>query len=248
MYPAASRSAPRAGRRVPSKTPKIVPKMLLLRTFDDPSRGSRTMEKRPRPTSFTSPISSEATWETSLVSRIASTKRSFIQMSSSSCRSPYTFRVAAGSRRTGSSRRIRVARAAKVESSRDRSTSTFAAWSASRTSVRCPPSVLRVPSLEVVPELLPPAIEFPPGPRVCVGDVGEDLEVLHALGPDVRHLPLERLLLEGVLPDRTAGEEAGGPAPARHVDEPPEDVEVGARAQHDPRHLRRRAQPVAVPP
>src|SRR5947209_9504471 len=222
--------------------------MLLLFTFDEPSSGSRTTEKRPRPRSFTSPISSEATWETSFEPRHASTKRSFIQTSSSSCSSPYTFRVAAESLRIGSSRRIRLTRPANRDNKRPRSRSTFPACSASVTFVPRRPSVLDVPSLEVVLQLVSSAVEVPPRPRVSVGEVREGLEIPHSLRPDVLHLRREGLLPERVLPDRAAREEPGGRAVARDLDEPPEHVEVGPGAQHDPGHLRRAAQAVAVLP
>src|SRR2546422_8919809 len=238
---------PRAGRAFRSKIPKIVPKMLLLFTFDEPSSGSRTTEKRPRPTSFTWPISSDATCATSFESRSASTNRSFIQMSSSSCCSPYTLRVVAGSRRTGNSLRIRGARPATRSRRRPRSGSNPPAWWASETEARRF-SVLDVPSLEVVLEFLLPSIEVPPGTGEPVGEIREDLEILHALGPDVGELLVERLLPERVLPDRAAREESGGAALARDLHESPEDFEVDARAQHDPRHLRRAAQAVAVLP
>src|SRR5881296_450580 len=246
MYPAANRSRPRAGSALRSKIPRIVPKMLLLRTFDEPSSGSRTTENRPLPTSFTSPISSEATWATRFDSRHASTKRSFIQTSSSSCCSPYTLRLAAGSLRVGSSRRIRVTSPANRDNSRPRSRSTFPACSASVTSRRRPPSVLDVPSLEVVLQLLFSSVEVPPRTGMLVGEIRERLEIPHSLRPDVFHLCRERLLPEGVLPDRAAREEPGGPAVARDLDEPPEHVEVGPGAQHDPGHLRRAAQALAV--
>src|SRR2546428_8906993 len=220
--------------------------MLLLFTFDEPSSGSRTTEKRPRPRSFTSPISSEATWETSFEPRHASTKRSFIQTSSSSCSSPYTFRVAAESLRIGSSRRIRLTRPANRDNKRPRSRSTFPACSASVTFVPRRPSVLDVPSLEVVLQLVSSAVEVPPRPRVSVGEVREGLEIPHSLRPDVLHLRREGLLPERVMPDRAAGEEPGGPAVAGDLDEPPEHVEVGAGAQHDPGHFRRAAQAIAV--
>src|SRR2546426_4194061 len=190
----------------------MVPKILLLRTFDEPSSGSRTTENRPRPRSFTSPISSEATWATRFDSRHASTKRSFIQTSSSSCCSPYTFRVAAGSRRIGSSRRIRLTRPANRDSRRPRSRSTFPACSASVTFVPRRPSVLDVPSLEVVLQLLLSAVEVPPRTGVSVGDLREGLEVLHTLGPNVVQLRPEGLLPERVFPDRTPREEPGRPA------------------------------------
>src|SRR5438876_8868035 len=222
--------------------------MLLLRTFDEPSSGSRTTEKRPRPRSFTSPISSEATWATRFDSRHASTKRSFIQTSSSSCCSPYTLRLAAGSLRIGSSRRIRVTSPANRDSKTPRSRSTFPACSASVTSVRRRPSVLDVPSLEVISQPLFPPVEVPPRTRVLVGEVREGLEILHALRSHVFHLRREGLLSERVFPDRPAREESGGPAPARQFDEPPEDVEVGSRAQDDPGHFRRAAQALAVLP
>src|SRR5439155_235323 len=230
--------------------------MLLLFTFEEPSSGSRTTENRPRPTSWTAPISSEATWDTSLDAFSASTKRSFIQTSSSSCCSPYTFRVAAGSRRIGSSPRIRVTSPAMCASNRDRSRSTFAACSASVTSVPRPSSVLDVPSVEVVLDLLLAAVEVPPRAGVAVGEVREDLEVLHALAVDVGHLGLERLLAEGVLPDRAAREEAGGPTLASDLDEPAERVRIeedqelgGARAEalhllHGPAVEERREPPV----
>src|SRR3989475_1986199 len=220
--------------------------MLLLFTFDEPSSGSRTTEKRPRPRSFTSPISSEATWETSFEPRHASTKRSFIQTSSSSCSSPYTFRVAAESLRIGSSRRIRLTRPANRDNKRPRSRSTFPACSASVTFVPRRASVRDVPSLEVVLQLLFSPVEVPPRPRVSVGEVREGLEIPHSLRPDVLHLRREGLLPERVLPDRAAREEPGGPAVARDLDEPPEHVEVGPGAQHDPGHLRRAAQALAV--
>src|SRR5256886_11874028 len=165
--------------------------MLLLFTFDDPSKGSRTTEKRPLPTSFTSPISSDATWDTSFDSRRASTNRSFIQTSSSSCCSPYTLRVAAGSRRIGSSCRIGVARPANRDNRRPRSRSTFPACSASGTSFGRRASVLDVPSLEVVLELVFASVEVPPGRRVPVGEILEGLEGLHSLRPDVAHLGLQ---------------------------------------------------------
>src|SRR5919108_2713479 len=238
MYPAANRSVPRAGSRWPSKTPKIVPKMLLLFTFEDPSRGSRTTAKRPRPTALTVPISSEATWPTNLDFASASTNRSFIQTSSSSCCSPYTLRVAAGSLRTGSSRRIRVARPATSARRRARSRSTFAACSARVTSVPRPSSVLDVPAFEVVPQPLSSAVEIPPRLRVLVREVREALEVRHGLGPDVGHLLVQGLLLERVLPDGPTGEEPRGSPAAREVDEPLEDVEVGTRGEDDPGDLR----------
>src|SRR2546422_8306048 len=223
----------------------MVPKILLLFTFEEPSTGSRTTEKRPRPTSFTWPISSDATCATSFESRSASTNRSFIQMSSSSCCSPYTLRVVAGSRRTGNSLRIRGARPATRSRRRPRSGSNPPAWWASETEARRF-SVLDVPSLEVVLEFLLPSIEVPPGTGEPVGEIREDLEILHALGPDIGELLVERLLPERVLPDRAAREESGGAALARDLHESPEDFEVGARAQHDPRHLRRAAQAVAI--
>src|SRR3989442_7385311 len=222
--------------------------MLLLLTFAEPSSGSRTTEKRPRPPSFTSPISSEATWATRFDSRHASTKRSFIQTSSSSCCSPYTLRLAAGSLRVGSSRRIRVTSPANRDNSRPRSRSTFPACSASVTSRRRPPSVLDVPSLEVVLQLLFSSVEVPPRTGMLVGDIRESLEIPHSLRPDVFHLCRERFLPEGFLQDRAAREEPGAPAVARDLDEPPEHVEVGPGAQHDPGHLRRAAQAVAVLP
>src|SRR2546422_1406301 len=222
--------------------------MLLLRTLYELSSGSRTTENRPRLTSFTSPISSDATWATRFESRHASTKRSFIQTSSSSCCSPYTFRLAAGSLRIGSSRRIRVTRLANRDNRRPRSRSTFPACSASVTSRRRRPSVLDVPSLEVVLQLLFSSVEVPPRTGVPVGEVRERLEIPHSLRPNVFHLRRERLLPERVLPDRAAGEEPGGPAVARDLDESPEHVEVGPCAQHDPGHLRRAAQAVAVLP
>src|SRR5437016_1310899 len=222
--------------------------MLLLFTFDDPSKGSRTTEKRPLPTSFTSPISSDATWDTSFDSRRASTNRSFIQTSSSSCCSPYTLRVAAGSRRIGSSCRIGVARPANRDNRRPRSRSTFPACSASGTSFGRRASVLDVPSLEVVLELLFAAVEIPPRTRVAVGQVRQGLEVLHSLRADVGHLRLEGLLPERVLPDRAAREEPGRTSLARQFHKSPEHVEVRARAQHDPRDLRRPAEPLAVLP
>src|SRR5437870_1950369 len=220
--------------------------MLLLLTFDEPSSGSRTTEKRPRPSSFTSPISSEATWATRFDSRHASTNRSFIQTSSSSCCSPYILRLAAGSLRIGSSRRIRVTSPANRDNRRPRSRSTFPACSASVTSRRRPPSVLDVPSLEVVLQLLFSPVEVPPRTGMLVGEVREGLEVPHSLRPDVLHLRRERLLPERVLPDRAAREEPGGPAVAGDLDESPEHGEVGAGAQHDPGHLRRAAQALAV--
>src|SRR5256886_16080294 len=220
--------------------------MLLLRTFDEPSSGSRTTENRPLPTSFTSPISSEATWSTRFDSRHASTKRSFIQTSSSSCCSPYAFRVAAGSLRIGSSRRIRFTRPAHRDNKTPRSRSTLPACSASVTFVPRRPSVLDVPSLEVVLQLLFSPVEVPPRTSMPVGEVREGLEIPHSLRPDVLHLRREGLLPERILPDRAAREEPGGPATARDLDESPEHVEVGPGAQHDPGHLRRAAQAVAV--
>src|SRR3989449_6139183 len=178
--------------------------MLLLRTFDEPSSGSRTTEKRPRPRSFTSPISSEATWATRFDSRHASTNRSFIQTWSWSCCPRYTLRLAAGSRRIGSSRRIRVTSPANRDNSRLRSRSTFPACSASVTSRRRGASVLDVPSLEVVLQLLFSSVEVPPRTGVPVGEVRERLEIPRSLRPDVLHLRRERLLAEGVLPDRAA--------------------------------------------
>src|SRR2546422_4730074 len=246
MYPAANSSDPRAGSGVRSKMPKMVPKMLLLFTFEEPSSGSRTTEKRPWPTSFTWPISSDATCATSFESRSASTNRSFIQMSSSSCCSPYTLRVVAGSRRTGNSFRIRGAGPATRSRRRPRSGSNPPACCAIETEGARRFSVLDVPSLEVVLEFFLPSIEVPPGTGEPVGEVREDLEILHALGPDIGELLVERLLPERVLPDRAAREESGGAALARDLHESPEDFEVGARAQHDPRHLRRPAQAIAV--
>src|SRR6266540_327840 len=213
--------------------------MLLLVTFEDPSSGSRTTEKRPRPTSFTVPISSEATCETSFDVCSASTNRSFIQRSSSSCCSPYTLRDAAGSRRTGSSCRIRVASPAIRASSFERSRSPFAACSASVTSVPRPSSVLDVPSFEMVLELVLAAVEVPPRGRVFVRKVREDAEVLHALAPNVCHLGFGVLLAERVLPDRAAREEPGGAASAGVVHQSAEHVEVGARAEDDPGDLGR---------
>src|SRR6266508_4303324 len=207
-----------------------LPNVLLLLTFEEPSRGSRTTENRPRPTSFTFPISSEATRETSFDSRNASTNTSFIQTSSSSCCSPYTLRVAAGSRRIGNSRRICVESAEKPEKSRPRSSSSRPACCANVTSAERPPSVRGVPSLEVIAELFLPAIEIPPGARVLVGQVREDLEVLHRLRADVLHLPLERLLAERVLPDRAAREEAGCSSLTGEIDEGSEDREIRAGA------------------
>src|SRR6266571_2002988 len=220
--------------------------MLLLLTFDEPSSGSRTTEKRPRPTSFTSPISSDATWATRFDSRHASTKRSFIQTSSSSCCSPYTLRLAAGSLRIGSSRRMRVTSPANRDNSRPRSRSTFPACSASRTSRRRRPSVLDVPSLEVVLQLLFSTVEVPPRTAVPVGEVRERLEIPHSLRPHIFHLRRERLLSERILPNRAAREEPGCAALARDLDEPSEHGEVGPGAQHDPGHFRRAAQAVAV--
>src|SRR3989449_1729077 len=237
---------PRAGRAFRSNIPKIVPKMLLLFTFEEPSSGSRTTEKRPRPTSFTRPISSDATCATSFESRSASTNRSFIQMSSSSCCSPYRLRVVAGSRRTGNSFRIRGASPATRSRRRPRSGSNPPACCAIDTEGARRFSVLDVPSLEVVLEFFLPSIEVPPGTGEPVGEIREDLEILHALGPDIGELLVERLLPERVLPDRAAREESGGAALARDLHESPEDFEVGARAQHDPRHLRRAAQAVAI--
>src|SRR3989449_2731557 len=237
---------PRAGRAFRSNIPKIVPKMLLLFTFEEPSSGSRTTEKRPRPTSFTRPISSDATCATSFESRSASTNRSFIQMSSSSCCSPYRLRVVAGSRRTGNSFRIRGASPATRSRRRPRSGSNPPACCAIDTEGARRFSVLDVPSLEVVLEFFLPSIEVPPGTGEPVGEVCEGLEILHALGPDVGELLLERLLPERVLPDRAAREESGGAALARDLHESSEHFEVRARAQHDPRHLRRPAQAIAV--
>src|SRR5256886_3762844 len=220
--------------------------MLLLRTFDERSSGSRATENGPRPTSFPSPTSPEAAWATRFASRHASTKRSSIQTSSSSCCSAYTWRLAAGSLRVGSSRRIRVTSPANRDNSRPRSRSTFPACSASVTSRRRPPSVLDVPSLEVVLQLLFSSVEVPPRTGMLVGEIRERLEIPHSLRPDVFHVCRERLLREGVLPDRAAREEPGGPAVARDLDEPPEHVEVGPGAQHDPGHLCRAAQALAV--
>src|SRR3989475_1964280 len=246
MWPAANRSVPRAGRAFRSKTPKMVPKMLLLFTFEEPSSGSRTTEKRPRPTSFTWPISSDATCASSFESRSAYTNRSFIQMSSSRCCSPYTLRVVAGSRRTGNSLRIRGARPRTRSRRRPRSGSNFPAWWAIETAGARRLPLLDVPSLEVVLEFFLPSVEVPPGSGKPVGEVREDLEILHALGPDGGELPVERLLPERVLPDRAAREETGGAALARDLHESPEHFEVRARAEHDPRHLRRPAQAIAV--
>src|SRR3989442_12894157 len=209
--------------------------MLLLFTFDEPSSGSRTTEKRPRPRSFTSPISSEATWETSFEPRHASTKRSFIQTSSSSCSSPYTFRVAAESLRIGSSRRIRLTRPANRDNKRPRSRSTFPACSPSVTFVPRRPSVLDVPSLEGVLQLLFSPVEVPPRTRVPVGEVREGLEVLHSPRPNVLHLGRQRLLPERVFPDGPAREEPGRPALVRPLDEPREDAKSCARAHDRPR-------------
>src|SRR5437016_10195526 len=222
--------------------------MLLLFTFEDPSRGSRTTENRPRPTSFTSPISSEATWATSFDPRRASTNRSFIQTSSSSCCSPYTLRVEAGSRRTGSSCRMRVARPAIADNRRPRSRSTFPAWSASAVPLDRLASVLDVPSLEVVLDFVVASIECAPWTRVPVGQVRQRLEVLHSLRADVGHLRLEGFLPERVLPDRASREEPGRTSLAREFHEPAEHVEVRASAQHDPGDLRRAAEPLAVLP
>src|SRR6267378_3290037 len=202
MYPAANKSEPRDGSGFPSKIPKIVPKILLLFTFEEPSSGSRTTENRPRPTAFTSPISSDATCETRRESRHAFTNRSFIQTSSSSCCSPYTFRVVAESLRIGSSRRIRVASCAIRDRRTPRSRSAWPAWSANVTPVARAFSVLDVPSLEVVLQLLLAAVEVPPRTRRAMGDVGKGLEVLHALRLDILHLPLEGFLAERVFPDR----------------------------------------------
>src|SRR5437016_12264162 len=217
--------------------------MLLLFTFDDPSKGSRTTEKRPLPTSFTSPISSDATWDTSFDSRRASTPRSFIQTSSSSCCSPYTLRAAAGSRRIGSSCRIGVVRPANRDNRRPRSRSTFPACSASGTSFGRRASVLDVPSLEVVLELLFAAVEIPPRTRVPVGQVRQGLEVLHSLRADVGHLSLEGLLTERVLPNRATREEPGRTSLARKFHQSAEHVEVRACAQHDPGGLVRAPHP-----
>src|SRR5437879_9404194 len=172
--------------------------------------------------------------------------RSFIQTSSSSCCSPYTLRVLAGSRRTGNSLRIRGARPATRSRGWPRSGSNPPACWASDTAGAGRLPLLDVPSLEVVLEFFPPSVEVPPGSGKPVGEVREDLEILHALGPDVGELLVERLLPERVLPDRAAREESGGAALARDLHESPEDFEVGARAQHDPRHLRRPAQAIAV--
>src|SRR5436309_1824713 len=222
--------------------------MLLLFTFEDPSRGSRTTENRPRPTSFTSPISSEATWATSFDPRRASTNRSFIQTSSSSCCSPYTLRVEAGSRRTGSSCRMRVARPAIADNRRPRSRSTFLAWSATAVPLDRRASVLDVPSLEVVLDFVLASIEVPPWTRVPVGQVRQRLEVLHSLRADVGHLRLEAFLPERVLPDRASREEPGVAPLTRALDDASKHVEVRARAQHDRGDLRRAAQPLAVLP
>src|SRR6266568_2188573 len=230
MYPAANISDPRAGSVFPSKIPKIVPNVLLLLTFEEPSRGSRTIENRPPPTRWTSPISSEATCETSFESRKARTKRSFIHTSSSSCCSPYTLRVAAGSLRTGSSRRIRVARPANRENRRPRSRSALPACCASVTPAFGPPLVADVPSLELIQEFLLAAVEVPPRSCVAMGEVREDLEILHALRSHVRELRLEAFLAEGVLPDRATREEAGRAALAGEFHEVPEDPEFRSRA------------------
>src|SRR3989475_7396313 len=186
--------------------------MLLLFTFDDPSSGSRTTENRPWPTSFTWPISSEATWATRFDPRHASTNRSFIQTSSWSCCSPYTLRLAAGSLRVGSSRRIRVTSPANRDNRMPRSRSIFPACSASVTSRRRGASVLDVPSLEGVLQLLFSSVEVPPWTGMPVGEVRERLEIPHSLRPDVFHLRRERLLPERVLPDPSAREEPRGPA------------------------------------
>src|SRR5438876_4345862 len=222
--------------------------MLLLFTFEDLSIGSTTTENRPRPTSFTSPISSEATWATSFDPRSASTNSSFIQTSSSSCLSPFTLRVEAGSRRTGSSCRMPVARPAIADNRRPRSRSTSLVWSATAVPFGGRASVLDVPSLEVLLDFLLASIEIPPPTRVPVGQVRQRLEVLHSLRADVGHLRLERLLSERVLPDRAAREKPGGAPLARALDESSKHVEVRARAQHDPGDLRRAAQPLAVLP
>src|SRR5207249_264860 len=192
-------------------------------------RGSRTTENRPRPTSFTSPISSEATWATSFDPRRTSTNRSFIQTSSSSCCSPYTLRVEAGSRRTGSSCRMRVARPAIADNRRPRSRSTFLAWSATAVPLDRRASVLDVPSLEVVLDFVLASIEIPPWTRVPVGQVRQRLEVLHSLRADVGHLRLEGFLPERVLPDRASREEPGGAPLARALDESSKHVDVRAR-------------------
>src|SRR5688572_26707693 len=199
--------------------------MLLLFTFEEPSRGSRTTEKRSRPTSFTSPISSEATWATRFDFLNSSTSRSFIHTSSSSCCSPYTFRVVAGSLRIGSSRRTREARPANRPSRTDRSPSNLAACSARVATVLVPSSVLSVPSFEMVLELLLAAVEVPPRSRILLREIRENPEVLHALRLHVRHLRGEVLLLEGVLPDRATCEEPGRTALDRVLDEYLEDVE-----------------------
>src|SRR2546427_85931 len=109
------------------------------------------------------------------------------------------------------------------------------------------PSVLHVPAIEVVLELLLPAVEVPPGPRILMSEVGEGLEVLHALRSDVGELLLQGCLLEGILPDRAARKEAGGPAAAGEVDELVEDAEIRPRAEDDPGNLRDLTQPLAVP-
>src|SRR5205823_13816107 len=166
--------------------------------------------------------------------------------SSSSCCSPYTLRVAAGSLRIGSSRRMRVASPANPVSRRARSRSAFAAWSASVTSVPRPSSVLRVPAFEVVAELLLATVEVPPRLRMLVRQVREVLEVPHPLGLDIRELFLKRLLLERVLPDRASSEEARGAAAAGQVHEPLEDIEVGPGAEYDPRDLCRAAEPLTI--
>src|SRR2546430_7746762 len=168
--------------------------MLLLFTFEEPSSGSRTTEKRPRPTAFAWPISADATCATSFDARSASTNRSFIQMSSSSCCSPYTLRVVAGSRRTGNSLRIRGARPATRSRRRPRSGSNPPACWASDTAGAGRLPFLYVPSLQVVLEVFLPSLEIPPRTGEPGGEGREDLENLHALGPDVGELLVERLL------------------------------------------------------
>src|SRR2546427_12891438 len=209
--------------------------MLLLFTFDDPSSGSRTTENRPWPTSFTWPISSEATWATSFDSRRASTNRSFIQTSSSSCCSPYTLRVAAGSRRIGSSCRIGVARPAIRDNKRPISRSTLPACSASATSFVRRASVLDVPSLEVVLELVFASVEVPPGRRVPVREIREGLEVRHSLRSDVGQVGFEGIRPERMLRNLAGGEGPLGSSWGHEPDEPPEQVNVLSVAQDNTR-------------
>src|SRR5207245_9183004 len=105
---------------------------------------------------------------------------------------------------TGNARRIRGARPAPRSRRRPRSGSNFPACWASDTAGAGRLPLLDVPSLEVVLEFFLPSVEVPPGTGEPVGEVREDLEILHALGTDVGGMLDARLLAARVLRDRAA--------------------------------------------